>query len=127
LTSTEAPRKKRLLVVDDDRDLAEAMTAVLSDRYQVDVAGDGQEALERVDQGSYDLILLDLVMPRLDGGGVVRALRTRSAAPPVLLLSGSEDLVERARELGVESHLAKPVETEVLQERIAALLARRAA
>lgn len=122
-----AAAKKRLLVVDDDRNLAEAMSAVLSEHYLVDIAGDGQEALERVERCSYDLILLDLMMPRLGGSEVVAALRARAAAPPVLLLSGSDDLRERARDLGVDAHLAKPVDADVLQQRIEGLLAQPAA
>lgn len=120
--------KKRLLVVDDDPDVAEATSLLLSGSYTVDLAGNGEEALQRIDAGApYDLILLDLVMPRMDGGAVVRALRSRGETPPILMLSGSEDLIERATDLAVDAYLAKPVDAAALRERVAALLARRAA
>jgi DNA-binding response OmpR family regulator len=119
--------KKRLLIVDDDHDIAEALTLLLSDRYAVDHAANGRDALERIAATTYDLILLDLAMPVMDGGAVVRALRERAAIPPILLMSGSNDLVERAAELEIDTFLPKPVEVDVLNERIAGLLARRAA
>ncbi len=126
--SPDVASKKRLLVVDDDPDVAEATSLLLSDSYAVDLAANGEEALQRVDQHArYDLILLDLVMPRMDGGDVVRALRGRGDAPPILLLSGSEDLVERATDLAVDAYLAKPVDAAALRARVAALLARCAA
>jgi len=126
--SSAVASKKRLLVVDDDPDVAEATSLLLSDSYSVDLAANGEEAMQRVDERApYDLILLDLVMPRMDGGDVVRALRGRGDTPPILLLSGSEDLVERATDLAVDAYLAKPVDAAALRERVAALLARCAA
>lgn len=120
--------KKRLLIVDDDLDLAEATSLLLSGSYDVDLAADGEAAMQRLSDGvRYDLILLDLVMPRMDGSAVVRALRGRGGVPPILLVSGSEDLTERATELGVDAYLAKPVDATTLRERIAGLLARHAA
>jgi DNA-binding response OmpR family regulator len=120
--------KKRLLIVDDDLDLAEATSLLLSGSYTVDLAADGEEALQRLANGArYDLILLDLVMPRMDGSAVVRTLRGRGAVPPILLVSGSDDLAERATELGIDAFLAKPVDADTLRARIAGLLARHAA
>jgi CheY-like chemotaxis protein len=119
--------KKRLLLVDDDQDVAEALSLLLSHRYAVTRAANGREAMERLEAEHYDLILLDLVMPLMDGGEVVRALRLRPSSPPVVLMSGSNDLVERATELGIETFMRKPIEIDVLQERIAGLLDRRAA
>lgn len=118
--------KKRLLIVDDDPDIAEALTLLLSDRYAVDLAENGREALARLEAAAYDLILLDLAMPVMDGSAFVRALRERAAMPPILLMSGSNDLVERAAELEIDTFLPKPVEVDALHERIAGLLARAA-
>ena len=127
MRSEAAVAKKRLLIVDDDQDIAEALSLLLSGRYTVVLAANGREAMDRVDKESFDLILLDLVMPLMDGSAVMRALRLRPSIPPVLLMSGSNDLVERASELGVDTFMPKPLEIGALQERIAGLLARRAA
>lgn len=118
--------RKRILVVDDDADVAEPLGLLLSRAYDVDLAANGAEAIELVGRTHYDAVVLDLVMPVVDGAAFKAWLDQQRLDLPVLLVSGSEDLVERAQQLGVPDHLAKPIDPGVLRERLAALLDPRA-
>jgi len=122
----------RLLVVEDEQDLAAALAVGLrQEGYAVDVAGDGAEALERLSYTPYDLVLLDLAMPHLDGWAVLRALRsdaeaTGEAPPRVLLLTARDALRDRVRGLddGADDYLVKPFAFGELAARVRALLRR---
>jgi DNA-binding response OmpR family regulator len=122
----------RLLVVEDEQDLATAVAAGLrQEGYAVDVAGDGAEALDRLSYTPYDLVLLDLAMPRVDGWGVLRDLRsdaevTGTAPPRVLLLTARDSLRDRVRGLddGADDYLVKPFAFTELAARVRALLRR---
>lgn len=122
----------RLLVVDDEQDLATAVAAGLrQEGYAVDVAADGGEALDRLSYTPYDLVLLDLAMPSVDGWGVLRNLRedsevTGDAPPRVLLLTGRDSLRDRVRGLddGADDYLIKPFAFTELAARVRALLRR---
>lgn len=119
--------RKRILVVDDDADVAEPLRLALSRFYDVDFVANGAEATTRFADARYDAVVLDLMMPVMDGVAFKRWLDARQIAIPVLLVSGSDDLRERAEQMGVADHLAKPVDLGVLQERLGALLDRAAA
>lgn len=118
----------RILVVDDDRAFRLSTAALLrNDGHAVDVAADGQEAVITLRASRYDLLLLDLRMPGIDGLGVVEALRVWGDGIPILMISGfgTVDAAVRAMHLGADDFLTKPVEPDVLSSRVAELLERR--
>jgi DNA-binding response OmpR family regulator len=119
--------KGRLLLVDDDADLRLiAQLALESEGYAVVPVGDGAAALGRAVAGGFDGILLDVMLPGLDGYEVCRALRSdpRTAATPVILLSArdAEEQGARVAEVGAAGHIVKPFDVFVLGAQVAALL-----
>jgi two-component system, OmpR family, alkaline phosphatase synthesis response regulator PhoP len=116
--------RERLLLVDDDADVLTALETLLEDAYEVVVAEDGDEALARLRQGGFDCVLLDLMMPRVSGATVLRAMRAEGVDVPVILGSASVDLTEQARELGADDSIQKPYDVEVLESKIARLSSR---
>jgi two-component system response regulator HydG len=118
----------RLLIVDDDRTFRRSTAALLrQDGHDVSEAADGQEAVEMLKGAPYDLILLDLRMPGLDGIGIVEVLRKWGHDIPVLMISGfgTVDAAVDALHTGADDFLTKPVEPDVLSARVEELLARR--
>lgn len=118
----------RLLVVDDDRAFRLSTAELLrQDGYDVAAVGGGQEAVEALRNGSFDLMLLDLRMPGTDGLGIVEALRLWGDGIPILMISGfgTVDKAVEALHLGADDFLTKPVEPEILSARVAELLERR--
>ena len=119
----------RLLVVDDEVDLADAIARGLRrEGYAVDVAHDGEEALEKAWLAAYDLICLDITMPRMDGREVVRRLRENppDPAPRILMLTARDTIEERVQGLdeGADDYLLKPFAFPELSARIRLLLRR---
>ena len=117
-----------LLIVDDDPTFRMSTAALLrEDGHDVDEAADGQAAIERLKSSDFDLILLDLRMPGLDGIGIVEVLRTWGEDTPILMISGfgTVDAAVEALHTGADDFLTKPVEPDVLSARVDALLARR--
>ena len=119
----------RLLVVDDEVDLADAIARGLRrEGYAVDVAHDGEEALEKARIASYDLICLDITMPRMDGREVCRRLRDDppDPAPRILMLTARDTVEERVQGLdeGADDYLVKPFAFPELSARIRLLLRR---
>lgn len=118
----------RLLIVDDDRAFRMSTAALLrSEGYAVELAGDAQEAVAQLRAARYDLMLLDLRMPGIDGIALVEALRLWGEPIPVLMISGAGtiDSAVRALHVGADDFLTKPVEPEALFARVAELLDRR--
>jgi CheY-like chemotaxis protein len=119
---------RRVLLVEDDRFLRRAGQAALRQRgFTVSVAADGEEALQKVQAEMPDLILLDLLMPKLTGIEVLRSLRAAEAtrAIPVLILSNSsrEQDLEEIKNLGVTDYLVKAnLSLQELGDRVAGLL-----
>lgn len=102
---------KKILVVEDEKPIAKALQLKLNNSgYEASVAGDGQEALQILSGDTYDLVLLDLVMPRLDGFGFLTQAKEQGLTiPPVIVssnLSQDED-IKRAKELGAVSYYVK--------------------
>ena len=120
-----------ILVAEDNQDLQSLLRHALeSDGYAVHVAADGQQALDQYDALSPDLLVLDIMMPRLSGFEVLRELRgddARRQDVPVLVLTSrsGEDDVLTGFELGVDDYLTKPFVVSELRARVRALLARR--
>jgi CheY-like chemotaxis protein len=108
---SDAPFAAKLLVVDDEESVRSLICRILSDTgYDVESAIDGKDALEKVAARRPDLIVLDLMMPELDGWGVVDALRKQGGAPPVLMLTARSDYDTFARAVreGVTAFISKP-------------------
>jgi DNA-binding response OmpR family regulator len=126
---SEAARRPRLLVVEDHADLAEALALNLRHQgHAVDCARDGYEALHLVRTRGYDLLILDLNLPRLDGLGMLERMRADDVWCPVLILSArgsSADKVEGFQR-GADDYLTKPFTVDELLARVGALLRRAA-
>ncbi|MEO8451139.1 MAG: ATPase, T2SS/T4P/T4SS family [Gemmatimonadota bacterium] len=118
----------RVLIADDDRQMRRLLRSVLEhDSYEVVEAADGLEALELVDSRPFDLMILDINMPRLDGLGVLEELRARvvtSSIPVIVLTSLGDDTETRVFDLGAQDFLRKPVQPASLQARVRAVLRR---
>jgi two-component system response regulator MprA len=119
--------RMRILVVDDERAVRESLRRALElEGYEVELAGDGHEALVRVEAAQPDAMILDLLMPGLDGAGVCRYLRRRGSHLPVLMLTARDEVVSRVAGLdaGADDYLVKPFALEELLARLRALLRR---
>ncbi len=117
-----------ILVADDDVQMRRLIRSILERAgYKITEAADGLEALESVESGQFDLMLLDIDMPRLDGLGVLEELRSRiktAGIPVVVLTARTDDTEIRVLELGAQDFLSKPVQPQSLQARVKAVLRR---
>jgi DNA-binding response OmpR family regulator len=116
-----------ILVVDDEPDILLLMRINLEGRgHRVTLAADGEMALERVVADEPDLVVLDVMMPVMDGWGVLEHLRRRGIDIPVVVVSAKQDLADtrKALELGADQHLGKPFELEALVAAVDVHLAR---
>ena len=105
------PRPPRILAVDDDPDLLLLIRSALQgEGHQTLVASDGRAALDLIGEEEPDVVLLDLMMPILDGWGVLRSLADRSSSPRVIVLSAktADEDIARAFELGAAEYVVKP-------------------
>lgn len=119
--------RARILVVDDEEHLADGICENLqSEGYLTDVAHDGEQGLAKVRAGSFDLILLDVMMPKLDGLKVCEEIRATGLQTPVMFLTVKGDPSDRIRglEVGGDDYLAKPFHLKELLLRVAAILRR---
>ena len=117
----------KILVVEDDKLLAQALVGVLNDHnYAVEVANDGQAGWELIETFDYDLIILDVILPLVDGISLCRQIRSQGRKMPILLLTGCDRIHDKAVGLdaGADDYLVKPFEVEELFARIRALLRR---
>jgi len=119
----------RILVVEDDRKVARFVRQGLCEEgHAVEIAKDGPEALDFVfTEPAYDLIVLDVMLPGKDGFGVLKVLRSRKLAVPVLMLTARDSITDKVAglDLGADDYLTKPFAFEEFLARVRALLRRR--
>ena len=112
----------RLLVVDDSRDMRRFLEGLLRDTWEIQTAGDGEEALAALSSGQFDVVLADVMMPRLDGFGLLRAIRSSPALSSlsVVMLSASAEEAARIEGLdaGADDYLVKPFPPRELRARL---------
>lgn len=117
----------RILLVEDAEDLADAVQTRLKRLgYAVEWVADGETALDTACRENYDLVLLDLTLPRLDGRGVLQGLRARKSRVPVLVITAKTATDDKVTllDLGADDYLVKPFDLRELEARIRALLRR---
>ncbi|MBU2623782.1 MAG: response regulator transcription factor [Proteobacteria bacterium] len=117
----------RILIADDDYSLLEQLQQILtSQRYIVETAVDGEKALDKLFETPFDLIVLDIMMPKIDGLTVLEDARKAGINTPVLMLTAKGDVANRVRglDLGADDYLAKPFSSDELLARVRALLRR---
>jgi DNA-binding response OmpR family regulator len=123
---TVAERSARILLVDDEQSIQTLLSYPLRrDGYDVVQAADGRQALERFDEQPFDLVVLDVMLPGIDGLEVCRRLRSRSAVPIIMLTARSEEIDKVVGlELGADDYITKPFSLREFSSRIKAALRR---
>ena len=119
----------RILVVEDERDMNRLIVKMLTKAgYSVDGCFDGEEALDHLLGAEYDAILLDVMMPKLDGYSLLQRLRAQGSETPVLLLTARDAVEDRVKglDLGADDYLVKPFDFDELLARIRAMTRKRA-
>ncbi|NEO29102.1 MAG: response regulator transcription factor [Symploca sp. SIO3C6] len=117
----------RILLVEDDERITDALAEDLSDQhYAIDVAYDGEEGWELATAFTYDLILLDIMLPKMDGITICQKLRSQGYSTPVLMLTARDTIDDKVIGLdaGADDYLVKPFDLQELSARIRALLRR---
>ena len=117
----------RLLIAEDEADLAEALGAFFEkNHFSVDIVHDGRAACDYAEAGAYDAMVLDVMMPYMDGFAVLRTLRERGDKTPILLLTARGETRDRVAglDLGADDYLPKPFDPDELLARVRALLRR---
>jgi len=118
----------RILLVEDDLSLARSLKSVLErEGYKVNLASDGKRGLDLALSGGFDLIILDLLLPTLEGDKIVKRLREEGINTPVLMLTVMGDISQKVKlfTLGADDYLTKPFHLEELLARVRALIRRR--
>ena len=118
----------RILLVDDEQSVQELLSFPLrKDGYEVVQAGDGKEALELFRESRFDLVVLDVMMPKMDGLECCRRLRSKSSVPIIMLTARSEEVDKIVGlELGADDYITKPFSVREFRSRVKALLRRSA-
>jgi DNA-binding response OmpR family regulator len=116
-----------VLLVEDEKKQAEFIQKALEqDYYKVDVAYDGQDALDKIEVRDYDLMIIDLNLPKIEGGELVKRVRGLGLKTPLLVLTANDDTTTKVSNLdeGADDYLTKPFALEELLARVRALLRR---
>lgn len=119
-----------ILIVEDETALAEAVAHILRKAgHSADRVADGQSALDYIRVGTYDLVLLDIMLPKLDGLSVLRQMRSEGVQPPVLMLTARTTVPDKVAGLnaGADDYLTKPFDPEELLARVGAMTRRKGA
>lgn len=118
----------RLLLAEDEKDLSKALVTILEhNHYSVDAVYDGKEALEYLAGGNYDGVILDIMMPEIDGIRVLKTIRGNGNSVPVLMLTAKTEIDDRVLGLdcGADDYLGKPFHAKELLARIRSVIRRR--
>ena len=117
---------KRILLVDDEPLIVKGLKFALeSDGYETDSAGDGEQALEKIQNGNFDLILLDVMLPKMSGIEVCQAVREKSDVPIIMLTAKGEDMDKiMGLEYGADDYITKPFNILEVKARMKAILRR---
>lgn len=118
----------KILLVDDERQFVDALSVILKqNNYAVDYAFNGEDGLDLALSGIYDLIILDVMMPKMDGFSVLKQIRKSGISAPVLILSAKSELNDKVDglNLGADDYITKPFNTDEFLARIRALLRRK--
>ena len=117
-----------LLLVEDEKNLSDALVHILKkEKYNVDAVYDGERGLDYAMSGRYDMILLDIMLPKMNGYDVLAKIREEKIATPVILLTARNQTSDKVKglDLGADDYIAKPFSTSELLARIRALLRRK--
>lgn len=119
-------RKVKLLVVEDNLSLLQSIAQILEAEFQVDTASNGEDGIFYAEQNIYDVILLDVMLPGMDGFEIIQGLRKKKIGTPVLFLTARDSLEDRVKglEYGGDDYLVKPFQAPELIARIHAILRR---
>lgn len=119
--------KTSILVADDEEGIRESLNLILSEEYALSFAKDGEETMKKLGEHEFDLLLLDIKMPKLDGLEVLRRLKATEKMIPVLILTAyqSVELAREAVKLGAMDYLPKPFERDHILNAIRGILTRR--
>ena len=120
-------RPPRILLVDDEQSIQTLLSYPLrKDGYEVVQAGDGREALARFGESTFDLVVLDVMMPRIDGLEVCRRLRARNSTVPIIMLTAKAEEIDKVLglELGADDYITKPFSMREFRSRVKAVLRR---
>ena len=118
----------RILIVEDETRLAETLRQLMEDqRYQADMVGDGADGVDYGLTGQYDLIILDVMLPKVDGFEVARRLRSAHISTPILMLTARDDISDKIGGLdcGADDYMTKPFDSGDLMARVRALTRRQ--
>ena len=116
----------RILIVDDDESLAETIREKLSKDYITDIVFSGSDAIDFAEMSSYDVIVLDSLLPDINGIEVLKTLRLRKILSPIIFLTGQASCIDKVKALnyGADDYLTKPFDFPELEARLRALLRR---
>ena len=118
----------RLLVAEDEKDMNRLITRALEkEGYGVDSCFDGEEAMDYLESAEYDGVILDIMMPKMDGHQVLKKLRARGSDLPILFLTARDSIADRVAglDLGADDYLIKPFDFDELLARVRAMMRKR--
>lgn len=118
----------RILIIEDEERLSEALVQILTqNKFSSDAALDGEYGLDCALTGIYDVIILDVMLPKMDGFTVLKRIREEGVSTPVLMLTARDEIRDKVKGLdsGADDYLTKPFDTDELMARIRALVRRR--
>lgn len=118
--------RNQILMIDDDKNICRLVTIYLQNEgYEVTVAGDGLEGVKAFEAGNYDLVLLDIMLPSMDGWDVCRAIRKNSEVP-IIMLTAKGEVFDKVLglEMGADDYLVKPFDPKELVARVKAVVRR---